>query len=657
MMDAAVAKTSPASSSPPSVERHLAKRTLALLVISSICTAILLTYITVKQFQEILLPEILSKTGVIGKSVQKTLDEALELQVPYDSLVGAEDFLKDTLRENPEIAFIKIANGAARGYEARQGAPAEEVITQNIPPSPTGIAVTIGVRSAYLNEKLYIMFGDAIVVLFVALVAGLEVALFFAYKWLIRPWDTLRAMLMGIRNKELTRDLINNTAGPFAELLHLSNQQIAELRKRLGRKLEETIDVQDWYRPTAVAIRASLFLFILSEELLRSFFPLYVREFVDTAWALGPELAISVPLIVYMFFAGGGTLFSGNLIDRVGLRRAFGLSVLGSVVALCGLAAASTWTEIVFWRSISALSYAVATIACQVFVARSDQGEGKPGMATFVAAGVAACVCGAPIGALLADVFGKQVALLLAAGVATLAWLAFRTVPMPVPTKNDNAPEQAIAEGNSTDTNGRSHFRLLISNWRVMVLMLAACLPSKMLLGGMVYFVTPLLLKQYGLPEATIGQFFMLYYGFLLIGNSVGSRFVTAVTAYTRMIVIGGILSGAGAITLFWYASPLILAIAVTSFGIGQSLMLTPVTTLLLHTVKHVLPEVPPSRAIALQRAFERVGGMLGAFLAALLSASFGFVLAAAILGVMATVIGLGTISLLRPLAVDRQQS
>ena len=34
-------------------------------------------------------------------------------------------------------------------------------------------------------------------------------------------------------------------------------------------------------------------------------------------------------------------------------------------------------------------------------------------------------------GALLADVFGKPVALLLAAGVATLAWLTFRSVPMP----------------------------------------------------------------------------------------------------------------------------------------------------------------------------------------------------------------------------------
>ena len=56
-----------------------------------------------------------------------------------------------------------------------------------------------------------------------------------------------------------------------------------------------------------------------------------------------------------------------------------------------------------------------------------------------------------------------------------------------------------------------------------------------------------------------------------------------------------------------------------------------------------------PSRALALARAFERVGGISGAVLAAVLSAALGYRSATALLGIIVLTLGLGTVALLRP--------
>ena len=53
--------------------------------------------------------------------------------------------------------------------------------------------------------------------------------------------------------------------------------------------------------------------------------------------------------------------------------------------------------------------------------------------------------------------------------------------------------------------------------------------------------------------------------------------------------------------------------------------------------------------ALALARAFERVGGIAGAVLAAVLSATLGYRSATALLGIIVLTLGLGTVSLLRP--------
>lgn len=638
-----------ASGKPATIEKTLAQRTYALFLICSVAAVALLTWFTLVHFERILLPQVLAKSNVIASSVRTTIQEATALGIPYDSLVGVEDFLSDTLLENPEIAYIRIQRDGMREYSRSRtgtaGAGDQEVVLQEIDAQGDAPKVTVAVRASYIQEKLQVMLGDALVVSVVALIAGLEIALFFMVRWIMRPIDTWRAMIEGMQTGRLDRDMKQPEYGPFSGLLRASNERIASLRQRFSAAGASNAGAKDgWYQPQARDVRMALFLFVLSEELLRSFLTLYAKELADPANRLQTELAISAPIIAYMFIAGVGTLFGSGLVDRLGLRRAFGLSVAVSAISLCGLAAAHSVMEIVIWRSVSAFGYAVATIACQVYIARTGTSGGANvrALSIFVAAVTAACICGAPIGAVIADMMGKPAALLFAALMAVLSWFFFSKITMPP------APD---GTSTSASQQGMAGFGALLRCRPLLAAMVCGVMPGKLMMAGMLFYITPLLLQQYQLSQATIGQFFILYYVLLSVGNAVISRTNPGLRTKAMLVVAGALLSGAGGLIMAKFDSPMALAAVIICFGLGQSIVITPLTTVILDITARELPGVSPSRALALSRAFERVGGISGAVLAAVFSASLGYRNATALLGVIVLTLGFGTFSLLRPSA------
>jgi len=122
---------------------------------------------------------------VIASSVRTTVEDAIKLGIPYDSLVGMNDFLADTLNENPEIAYIKVQRDGGVEYSQSRGNISDQdasgIVVDQLEASSTAPRVIVGVRASYIQEKLHIMFGDAAVVSLVALIAGLEIALFFPH--------------------------------------------------------------------------------------------------------------------------------------------------------------------------------------------------------------------------------------------------------------------------------------------------------------------------------------------------------------------------------------------------------------------------------------------------------------------------------------------
>lgn len=631
----------------PSIERLLAKKIFLSLLLLSLTTALILTWMTLAKFEQILSPQVLSKSSVIGSSVRSTVEDAVKLGIPFDSLSGMNDYLADTLKENPEIAYISVQRDGSNGYTQsrieRADGDSSKIIDVTLEASQTAPRVIVGVRATYIQEKLYIMFGDAAVVSLVALILGLEIALFFAARWILRPIDTWRAMIQGLQSGRTQNNLQKPQHGPFAELVRLTNDKIALLQQQIGFNHRINALRQEWYEPKARDVRSALFLFVLSEELLRSFLPLYIKTMVGGSSLLNMQLAISAPIMAYMLMAGIGTLFGSGLIERLGLHRAFGLSVLISTLSLIGLAFSHTLTEIIIWRCIAAFGYAFATIACQVYIAQSAlNGDANvKGLSIFVAAVTAACICGAPVGAVIAEIFGQSIALLFAAMICLLSWFFFRGMSLPSVADNLTSRQASVP--------ATAGFGALFKNKRIQLALWCGVMPGKLMLAGMLFYITPLLLQQYQLTQASIGQFFILYYALLSAGNVAISRMKLDLQAKVRLVVVGGFLSGVGALVMYWFDSPIALALAIISFGLGQSLLVTPVTAVILNIVQTEIPALQSSRALALSRAVERVGGIFGAALAAVFSAYMGYREASVLLGVLVIFLGLGTIPLLWP--------
>jgi len=600
-----------------SVERKLATRTYFALSFIGLGAALLLTFLVLSSFKDILTPQVVLKSNVIAKSVQTTISDALKLGIPFESLVGVEDYLADVLADNPEIDFIQIKNQQGREYvkyrDTRQSAQSNQNVIKDTLTHDSLPTITVGLRKSYVNEKLSVMVGDAIVVSLVAFTVGLEIALFFVVLWIFRPLGTWVAMIEGLKTGRAQKNLSATIAGPFSELVTLTSQYFQSLTSSV-KKTTPLTKGNDWYEPKAYDLRLILFLFVFSEELLRSFFPIYVKDIASMHTLIAVDIDIALPIMCYMLFAGLGTVFGGGLVERLGIRNSFKWSVVLSTIGLGGLAFATTVAEVVILRALCALGYAVATVSVQVFMTKTAKtdAERTRGLSTFVGAVTAASLSAAPIGAVIVQLFGTDAAMLFAASLAVLSWFFFNGIT--IPSFENSA--QASAANASLGKN----FSAMLKNQKISIILIGNVLSGKLMLAGLLFYLTPLLLLEFQFTQVSIGQFFMFYYVSVTLGNVLLARFVPSARATMPVMVLGALLSGVGVFSLIWFNKPEALAVAIVCLGVGQSAVLTLAPALLLKITRTDLPQVNIAHTLSLVRTVDRIGGILGAAFAAAFS-------------------------------------
>jgi MFS family permease len=626
-----------------SVERKIATGTYLTLSIVGLGAALLLTFLMLSSFKDILTPQVLLKSNVIAKSVQATIADALKLGIPYDSLVGVEEYLSDVLADNPEIDFIKIKNQTGREYVkhrfANQSAQASQNVIEETLKHDSLPTITVGLRKSYVNEQLRVMVGDAIVVSLVAFTVGLEIALFFVVLWIFRPLGTWVSMIEGLKTGRTRNSLSDAIAGPFSELVTLTSQYFQSLAGSV-RKAATPTKGNDWYEPKAYDLRLVLFLFVFSEELLRSFLPIYVKDIASMHTLIAVDIDIALPIMSYMLFAGLGTVFGGGLVERLGIRNSFKWSVVISTIGLGGLAFATTVTEVVILRALCAFGYAVATVAAQVFMTKTAKTEAERtrGLSTFVAAVTAASLSAAPIGAVIAQMLGTDTAMLFAAFLAVMSWFFFTGIT--IPSFNDTA--QAAA---SSTPLGKS-FAAMLKNHKISIILISNVLSGKLMLAGLLFYLTPLLLLEFKFTQVSIGQFFMFYYVPLTLCNVLLARYVPSTQARTPLMILGAVVSGIGVLLLIWLNKPYALAIAIVCLGVGQSAVLTLAPAILLTITRTELPHINISHTLSLVRTFDRIGGILGAAFAAAFSVLIDYRDATIGLGFVVLTLALGNLAL-----------
>ena len=604
-------------------ERRGMRKLATWVLVACVAAAFALTAFSLNEFKKLLLPRVMAKAQMVGLSVRATIDNAVQLGVPFDELVGMPEYLQALRADHPEVADILIRRPAAqrdrRESDQREGyralgvgadlATGAGLVTITLPAVNGGAGVDIAIRSAYVEEKLLGMAADAVIVLIVFMAIVLEVAAFFIRRMADAPVES------SVRHE-------------WASGVQEASAALASTA-------------------TADDVRLSIFLFVLAEELLRAFFPLYVQGFAQNAWGMDLHWVVAAPLMVYIAVAGSMTLAGASFIDRLGIRRAIAISVCLLTASFVGLAGASELWQVLVLRAGSATAYAIATVAFQAYINRCVQvtkSAGR-GLTVFIGAVTAACVCGAPIGAALADGLGAQPALYCAALLAASAWWAlpagWARQPLFLAVRRDAtvpAPGRELAAG----------FITLLRQRRILMLLVAAVIPGKLLLSGVLFYVTPLLLLQYGLSQAAIGQFFMIFYATLMLGNALLNRFGGGTRRQLRLIAVGGLISGGGCMALWLWHSPLTLAAAILCLGVGQFMVQSPTTAVLFEVLRQDVPGASATQAISLFRAVERVGSLLGATVAAALVVPAGLQGAAVVMGAIALLMCSASWTLLR---------
>lgn len=395
--------------------------------------------------------------------------------------------------------------------------------------------------------------------------------------------------------------------------------------------------------------RAAAFLFVLAEELLRPFLPLYIEGVTQDVGGLDPATIIAIPMSAFLLTTALAGPFVAAWSDRIGRRQSFLIGAVISSASLAGSAFAVGFADLVAWRALAGIGYATTFVACQGHVIdQTTEADRTRGLSVFVGGIFGANICGPALGGILAVQVGHVTTILCAAGIAlAAAALAYRLMgdrARPAPTQRSTT-----AVWHAT--------RACARNFRFAATLVLAAIPAKMLLTGFLFFIVPILLRDLGVNESSIGRLAMLYGIAALFLMPVFARLCDRFRAHGAMVGAGALLSGIGLIPLLFSASLATVAVAIVALGIGQAMSISAQTSFLTIVGRAEIGEYGPGPVLGAFRLTERLGAAAGPLVAAQLAEHYGYVGTASAFGFGSVVLGTLFSALFLSIGVEREDT
>jgi len=312
-------------------------------------------------------------------------------------------------------------------------------------------------------------------------------------------------------------------------------------------------------------IRLALFLLSIATEIAAAFLPLYARDVARPQW-LTAELASAAPLGLYLLAMAALAPFGGSLTRRFGARRLFLASIPVSVAGLIAMGHSDGIGGIVLWRAVIAVSYGIASIACQEYAVRA---AGSAGRARAFGASLAVVYggvfCGSALGGVIAGRLGFEAAFSAGALIALVSgavgWSAMRG--------DAGDPMRGVAREPSAAAArwiGARYFALLIG----------AAVPMNAATAIFVWYLAPLMLGAAGSGPAEIGRVVMLYYLSIVVFGPVAARLADRWSAPRTLVVTGAAISAAALLSLSEAGGFRSIAVTLVAVGLGHALMRAP---------------------------------------------------------------------------------
>ncbi|MCK0209439.1 MFS transporter [Starkeya koreensis] len=644
---------------------RLRTRILVITLALALAAATLLSLRTHTLFKDMLAPEITQKADIVDELATQDIERALGFGIPLDRLVGVEDYLEQLLGAHAEIAYAAVVDpdgkvkfsagddpeeiaeelqGPVAGFAL--GSIDREIVWEGGrqmvlgraegPDGNTAAVIVVRLDSRFVDRQFEDLAQDVFIVLLVALFLAFEMAVVLLTGRTLRPLNQLIEAVEAGGQGNLHRriayranDGIGRVVRHFNSLIQGLNERYRRLVEHAGERpalharvaaigarfglTEGPID-SFGIRAAVTDMRLPLFVFVMAEELQKSFLPLYIASLdANVSW-LSPQLLISVPISVYMATLALATPISGSWSDRYGPRRIFLAGLMVAIVGFLAAAAAHSVLELIAARAAGAVGYGMCTIAAQGFIVQVTQKEERTqGVSVFVTVLMSASICGTAIGGIIADQLGYRVVFVCAAALALVAGLlALRMMAGVAPTEE------------------RRRFRLsdlgiALRNPRFLALVLFAAIPNKIVLTGFLFYAVPLYLAGLNVSEAETARVMILYSLVIVLVGPWVSRVADERGYGWSLVIVGTLLSGLAMFLLAVRSDIYGVAGAVVAVALAHAISISPQIALVPEICADEIERVGQTTVLGALRMLERIGSVIGPMMVAAIAVRFGY--------------------------------
>ncbi|WMS42983.1 MFS transporter [Acuticoccus sp. MNP-M23] len=606
---------------------------LAIVLATLIAGLALISWQTVEGARALLVPALDRKAESVASSIASLSSEAVGYGIPVDRFVGANAVLQNALDENAQFAAAaledengnivasvqrsRFANTDAADEWRRVHAPV--VGPDGEPAGRVEIAVPVDVAQTLVRD----LWVDGLVLLVVAVLVALELTAFAFALPSAQRFRGLSLRLDAVRQGNLRLLPPVGGSGPIAAEIDAIDHRVNKLRARHARlalQAAEAGDAASTARLEAfaaahnigkgsepapvslVAIRAPVFLFFFAEEMTRPFLPHYIASVAHGASGTATQLVIAAPMVIFMAIVALSQPWLNGVTERFGRARALRAGALVAALGFAGTAFATTMTELIGFRAVTAIGFAAVFVAAQGFIVdRTDSRQRARGIGLFVSAIMAAMLCGPPIGGIVSDRLGENTTFLVSAAMALAAY-ACAYVALPATAGQNAVRGRAVR---------LSDLATVLKRPLMATLLVGCALPAKMLLIGVCFYYLPLAL-QGQFEDSAIGRVLMLYGLAMLIVVPTISAFSDNARNRTPFVV-GGALAAASAVGhLYLWPAPWGAAAMVAQIGIAQGISTTPQSALVGEIGRRIIPDLSEGGVYGVFRLVERLGTALG---------------------------------------------
>jgi len=635
------------------------------------------SYVSNDDFERALVPEMAKKAATVGVSVRSLLLKAVDQKLEFHELYGVEQTFQEARTDNPDFAYMAATDAkgtilyqqgkAPEGAEAYFRRPDTLARLEN--PAVTGeftpvgsqyiVSVPIiapdralgllhvGIDVRFVDRIVQEMWFDVLVILVVALFFTFELLNFIAGSRLEAGLKSLSGVLerggrgdftmtpMGGSSGEafggVRRLLENAMARINAEIAALARDVEAAAHERKEGMSAVTASLEDLrarfkvgQSPAASSdnerlaeVRAPLFGFLLAEELTRSFLPAFVKSVMVPIPGLSPQIVVGLPIVLFMLIVALGQPYLGALSERIGHRR---MMIYGAGIAAAGFALTAlsvTVFDLLLWRSLCALGYAMVFVSAQGLILSYTNAETRAyGFALFVGAFMVATVCGPSIGGILADNIGERATFMISAVLAAASILLIRILPKD--PERDRDKLVAVVPR-------LFDIRTLLFNRNFMTLTGLAAIPAKILLTGVCFYLVPLYVVSIGTTPAMAGRILMTYAVVMVLMPAVVTPMANNRENREWLVSAGLAVSGLGGLLLLVGGSVPWVFAAVLLIGFGQSLSITAQSALVGDHCKQEMARMGDATVYGVYRLVERMGNAAGPLIASGLVIALGY--------------------------------